>query len=65
MFENPVLIRADDRKDYGEERFTALGHVDGELFTLVFTPRGDKTRLVTAWKAGKNGERNYKNSILG
>jgi len=64
MFENPVLIKIDDREDYGEERIIALGHVHGEFFTLVFTPRGDKTRLITAWKVGYNGEKEYKNRIL-
>ena len=63
MFENPVLIKADKREVYGEERFIALGHVKGEFFTLIFTLRGDKTRLITAWKAGKNGEQEYKNRI--
>jgi len=65
IFENRVLVRVDDRQDYGEERFAALGHVDGEYFTLIYTSRGNKTRLVTAWKAGKNGEREYKNRITG
>ncbi len=60
MFENPVLVRPDDREDYGEERFAALGHVDGEYFTLIYTPRENKTRLITAWKVGKNGEKEYK-----
>jgi len=64
IFENPVLTKIDDREDYGEERIIALGHVSGEYFTLVYTPRGDKTRLITAWKAGNNGEKEYKNRIL-
>lgn len=60
MFENPVLTKPDDREDYGEQRFASLGHVDGEYFTLIHTPRKDKIRLITAWKVGKNGEREYK-----
>ena len=68
IFENPVLVRVDDRKDYGEERFAALGHVDGEFFTLIYTQRGIKTRLITAWPitagtVGKNGEKEYKECI--
>lgn len=39
MFENQVLVRVDDREDYGEERFAALGHVEGEFFTLIYTPK--------------------------
>ncbi len=63
MFENQVLVRVDDREDYGEERFAALGHVEGEFFTLIYTPRGNKTRLITAWKEGENGEKEYKKCI--
>ena len=65
MFENQVLVRVDDREDYGEERFIALGHVEGEFFTLIYTPRGNKTRLITAWTEGKNGEKEYKKCITG
>lgn len=65
IFENEVLIEPDERGDYGEPRFIALGHVDSEFFTLVYTRRGDAVRLITAWKAGKNGEREYKNRIAG
>ncbi len=65
IFENQVLVRIDDREDYGEERFAVLGHVDGEYYTLIYTPRGDKTRLITAWKVGKNGEKEYQNRITG
>ena len=65
IFANQVLIRPDERGDYGEERFIALGHVEGEFFNVVYTPKGNKTRLITAWKAGRNGEKRYKNSITG
>jgi len=47
------------------KHFAALGHVDGEYYTLIYTPRGDNTRLITAWKVGKNGEKEYKNCIIG
>ena len=65
IVENQVLIRPDTREDYGEERFIALGHVDGEYFNVIYTLKGDKTRLTTAWKAGRNGEKRYTNSITG
>jgi uncharacterized DUF497 family protein len=65
IFENQVLVRPDDREDYGEKRFIALGYVEGEFFNVVYTPKGKRTRLITAWKAGRNGEKRYKNSITG
>ena len=61
IFENHTLVRRDNRKDYGEERFIALGHVDEEYFCLVYTIVEDGVfRLITAWKAGRNGEKKYK-----
>ncbi len=63
IFENPFLVTLDDREDYGEKRLVALGHVEGEFFNVVYTQKGDKTRLITAWKAGRNGEKRYKNRI--
>jgi len=64
MFENPVLIKIDDRQDYGEIRYAALGHVEGEFFTLIYTPRGDALRLITAWKGGKNSEKDYQEGLV-
>lgn len=61
IFNNPTLVNRDDRMDYGEERFIALGHVNEEYFALVYTPIEDKVfRIITAWKAGRNGEKKYK-----
>ncbi len=34
-----ALIFRDDRRNYGEPRFKALGYIDGRLFVLVYTPR--------------------------
>lgn len=61
MFNNPTLVTRDDREDYGEERYIALGHVNQEYFMLVYTPiENNVFRLITAWKAGRNGEKKYK-----
>lgn len=52
IFEEPerLLVWRDDRKDYGEVRFIALGLVDGAYYRLAFALRGEVTRLITAWK---------------
>ena len=42
----PVVVR-DDRRDYGEPRFRAYGHVDGEARCLVFTMRDEEMRLIS------------------
>lgn len=37
IFENPVVERLDDRKDYGEERYIAIGHWNEEFLVVVYT----------------------------
>lgn len=56
IFENDVLEKEDTRRDYSEKRMIALGMADGEIYTVVYTKRGDVYRLITAWKAWKGGQ---------
>ena len=38
----------DDRFDYGEERWLALGPIGAKLYALAFSPRGnDKVRVIS------------------
>lgn len=39
IFEGPVLMVEDKRRDYGERRFAAIGLADQIHITLVFTDR--------------------------
>jgi hypothetical protein len=41
VFANEIMERIDDREDYGEIRFIALGRVDTEVYRVVFTWRGE------------------------
>lgn len=59
VFENPVLVSVDNRRDYGEIRHRAIGVVDGNYYVIVFTVRGSVVRLITCWKASKNDKRKY------
>jgi uncharacterized protein len=65
IFRGPVMIKEDDRHDYGETRYIALGVSEGEYFTVVFTPRQDPEtgedvlHLVTAWLMGRRARRRY------
>lgn len=52
MFFDPRrLIRRDDRKSYGEERYQVFGCIDERLFVIVFTYRGADIRIISARKA--------------
>lgn len=48
-----ALIDPDERQDYGERRFRALGLIDGCLHALVFTPRAERLRLISLRRANE------------
>jgi uncharacterized DUF497 family protein len=59
IFRGPILQRPDDRKDYGEQRFIALGAYNGEVLRVVFTERSGDIRLISAWRASKHDRKKY------
>ena len=65
MFSNPILERPDDRDDYGERRWIAIGHWQGNCLIVIYTWRGNKRRIISAWKAGRHEREEYRNRILG
>jgi uncharacterized protein len=46
-------IAIDDREDYGELRYRALGFIGPALHVLIFTERGEKVRVISLRKATK------------
>lgn len=56
---NTALVRVDSRKEYGEKRFQALGLLDGRLYLVAFTVRGDALRIISMRKANTREERRY------
>jgi len=54
----------DDRQDYGETRYLALGIAGEDIFAVVYTHRGDNIRLISARKARKKEDERYQNRIL-
>ena len=59
VFRGFVLVREDDRRDYGERRLIALGEYDGRLLRVVYTPRGDDIRIISAWRASRDEREIY------
>jgi len=52
-------IEVDDRRDYGEARYTLHGRVAGRLFVIVYTMRGGVHRIISARKANTREMRRY------
>ncbi len=60
QWESAAVI-ADNRRDYREERKIAIGYIGTRLFLVVFTTRGDATRIIGLRKANKREKAFYEN----
>ena len=54
-----ALVVEDDRFDYGERRFVAIGLIDDRAHVMVFTRRGSRVRLISLRKANRRESRRY------
>ncbi|WP_026381190.1 BrnT family toxin [Afifella pfennigii] len=63
IFEGPVFVSKDGRKEYGEDRWIAVGLVENECFVVVYTIRDGTIRLITAWKGGRHERRRYQERL--
>lgn len=57
-FETALIIE-DDRRDYGETRYRALGLISGRLHALVFTETVDGIRVISLRKANQREVKRY------
>lgn len=61
VFSGDTLTARDTRNDYGEDRFTTLGEIDGRVYVVVWTPREPETiRLITAGNANAREKKKFK-----
>jgi uncharacterized DUF497 family protein len=51
VFEGDVLGWPDERFDYGEARWIAIGLAGGEETVVVYTEKGDERRILSARRA--------------
>ena len=54
-----AVILEDNRRDYGERRFRAFGVIDGRLYAVVFTPRGEDLHIISFRKANPREVKSY------
>jgi uncharacterized DUF497 family protein len=60
VFKDPFAIeRLDDREDYGEDRFILIGTMEGVVFTVVYTERNGRIRIISARRATKHEQDDY------
>ncbi len=53
------IIQQDTRYIYGEDRYQLIGLIEGRLFVLVYTPRDDVLRIISARKANSREAMRY------
>lgn len=62
FFDPERIVRADTRHSYGENRFQLMGRIEGRVFVVVYTPRADAMRIISARKANQREVQNYENN---
>jgi len=65
IFENPRMEAIDDRADYGELRWIALGLSDEAVLRVVYTWRGENVvRIISARRANRRDAEKYYREIF-
>jgi uncharacterized protein len=54
-----VVEEPDTTMDYGEDRFRAVGFVNGVMIAVFYAWRGDRCRIISARVATRSEERAY------
>ena len=57
-WDNAVIFE-DTRKDYGEQRFVAVGYIDDRLHVVIFTRREEIVRVISLRKANRKEVKKY------
>lgn len=53
IFLGPTLLMTDERTEYGETRVNAIGEIDGTLYHVTYTDRGNVRRIISARRASR------------
>ena len=57
-----ALVEEDKRHHYGERRFYALAEMNGRIYAMIFTRRGQAVRIISFRKANDRERRRYENA---
>lgn len=63
LFAHFHLQQADDRVDYGEVRWLAVGAVDDMVLVVVWTQRSDSRRIISMRKANAKETARYRDAL--
>jgi uncharacterized DUF497 family protein len=54
VFDDGFIEWEDRRRDYGEQRYVAVGKVEGQVLAVVWTPRETMRRIISARPASRS-----------
>ena len=63
LFRGPILEQEDRRNDYGEPRFIVFGLLDSRMVVVVWTPRGNKRRIISMRKANEREQQRFRKRL--
>ena len=64
MFQHPMVMFLDQRKNYGEHRWIGIGILKTILTVIIFAePDNETVRIISARKATKHEEQIYRDEI--
>ena len=64
VFDQPMLVKRDNREDYGEVRWLGIGMMRFRIIVIIYTERNvDTVRIISARKATKREVKYYEKSI--
>lgn len=62
-FSGPMLVSVDDRGDYGETRYVAVGFLDDVPVVIVYAEPGENIRIISARKADRHERQKFKDFL--
>jgi len=64
VFEGPMIVRVDDRKEYGEVRWRGTGYLINNVVIVVYVEiDGDTIRVISARKALRHERRQFEQAL--
>jgi hypothetical protein len=63
VFDGDFIEYEDTRHDYGERRHVAIGSIEGVVFTVVYTWRNGRRRIISARRASRRERDAYRRTI--
>ena len=59
VFSGRTIEIVDNRRDYGECRMITIGHLDGRMVMVLWTPRGADRHVFSMRKANEREQEKY------